>query len=133
MCSVTSIVDTRARRFAYQWLAVQTRIHGKVLPWSLLLEGFMFDDRRVPLVNQQGIFEPQVFPELPHQLRTFAGNPPDDPSDRSDHLAGSTVVRSRGGAYLAGGRPPARVSEALAPSAVGRFVRPLVGAPQGRV
>ena len=70
--------DARVRLAAFRWLEEQVGIHGDVLPWSLLLEGFTFEGRRVPLLSQQGIFKPAVLPEIPLSIRTSAKGPYDD-------------------------------------------------------
>jgi putative restriction endonuclease len=70
--------DTQVRFAAFDWLAQQTALHGDVLPWSLLLEGFRFEGRRVPLLSQQGIFKPAALPEMPLSIRTSHEGPYDD-------------------------------------------------------
>jgi putative restriction endonuclease len=72
------IIDTRVRLAAFRWLSEQTAIHGDVLSWSLLLQGFELDGLRVPLLSQQGIFKPQVLPNAPLTIRTSAAGPYDD-------------------------------------------------------
>lgn len=69
--------DTRVRSAAFEWLASQLSIHGDVLPWKTLAEGFQWEGRRVPLLSQQGIFKPAVM-ELPLSIRTSPGGPYDD-------------------------------------------------------
>lgn len=69
--------DLRVRTAAFTWLAEQVDVHGDVLAWSLLLRGFDFDGRRVPLLSQQGIFKPALC-ELPLTIRTSAASPYDD-------------------------------------------------------
>jgi putative restriction endonuclease len=86
MAVVTDLLDARVRVAAFRWLEEQTRVHGEVLPWGLLLAGFVFDGRRVPLVSQQGIFKPQVLPELPLAIRTSVGGPYDDALGRDELL-----------------------------------------------
>ncbi len=79
-------VDARVRAAAFDWLAVQTRIHGDVLPWALLLRGFQWQDQRVPLVSMQGIFRPRVLSELPLSIRTSSEGPYDDHFGAGDTL-----------------------------------------------
>lgn len=62
-------LDTRVRLAAFDWLESQRAIHGEVLPWSLLLQGFELEGQRVPLLSQQGIFKPRLC-ELPLSIRT---------------------------------------------------------------
>lgn len=59
---------------AFAWLEGQVALHGDVLPWSLLLEGFQFEGRRVPLLSQQGIFKPAVM-DVPLSIRTSPDGP----------------------------------------------------------
>lgn len=66
-------LDLRVRVAAFEWLKRQVDLHGDVLPWSVLLAGFQYDGRRVPLVSQQGIFKPAVLPEIPLSIRTSSG------------------------------------------------------------
>ncbi len=70
--------DSRVRLAAFAWLRQQTALHGDVLPWHLLLAGFQFEGKRVPLVSQQGIFKPAALPELPLSIRTSHDGPYDD-------------------------------------------------------
>ncbi len=51
--------DRQVRLRAFTFLAEQTGLHGEVLPWPVLLKGFVFEGQRVPLISQQGIFKPQ--------------------------------------------------------------------------
>lgn len=69
--------DSQVRSRAFEWLAAQVSIHGDVLPWAVLTEGFQWEGRRVPLVSQQGIFKPAVL-DAPLSIRTSAGGPYDD-------------------------------------------------------
>jgi putative restriction endonuclease len=69
--------DLAVRLAAFRWLEEQTRIHGEVLPWSLLSNGFVLDGSRVPLVSMQGIFKPRVC-RLPLTIRTAVEGPYSD-------------------------------------------------------
>ena len=51
--------DTRIRLTVFAWLEEQTRIHGDVLPWSLLAQGLTIDGERVPLASGQGLWTPR--------------------------------------------------------------------------
>lgn len=44
--------------------------HGDVLPRSLLEAGFIYENRRVPLVGPQGIFKPAVMVDMPLSITT---------------------------------------------------------------
>jgi hypothetical protein len=39
---------------AFDWLAEQTDIHGNVLPRDLLVQSFVFNGQRVPLLSPLG-------------------------------------------------------------------------------
>jgi len=53
-------------------------VHGEVLPRTLLEQGFEFEGKRVPLVAPQGIFKPQILPEMPLSITTAPSGPYDD-------------------------------------------------------
>jgi len=63
---------------AFEWLSGAVRMHGDVLPRSLLAGGFVLDDARVPLVGPQGIFKPRVLDEVPLSITTAPEGPYDD-------------------------------------------------------
>jgi putative restriction endonuclease len=71
-------LDRRVRLAAFTWLADQVRIQGDVLPRSLLAEGFVFENQRVPLVGPQGIFKPKLLPQMPLSIATTPEGPYDD-------------------------------------------------------
>ena len=62
-------VDSQVRVRAFEFLAVQRQTHPNAIPWRILLEGFEYEGRRVPLVSQQGIFRPALC-RLPLSIRT---------------------------------------------------------------
>lgn len=66
--------ESRVRAAAFEWLQAQTRVHDDVLPWQLLLRGFDYGGRRVPLLSQQGIFKPAVL-DVPLSIRTSPDGP----------------------------------------------------------
>jgi len=66
-----SDLDTSVRLAAFRFLDEQVRIHGDVLPWSVLKGGFNFDGRRVHLVSPQGIFKPGIL-DFPLTFMTAA-------------------------------------------------------------
>lgn len=77
--------DRRVRMVAFEWLRHQVDVHGDVLPWSLISQGFELDGVRVPLVSQQGIFKPRVC-DLPLSIRTSIRGPYDDRASNRDGL-----------------------------------------------
>lgn len=73
------IDDKRVRLAAFDWLEQQLRIHGDVLPRSILLEGFELDGQRIPLMSPaQGIFKPRVLAEMPISIMTSPRSTYDD-------------------------------------------------------
>ena len=55
-------VDDRVRARAFEFLRQQRELHGEILSHAVLLQGFEFDGRRVPLLGPQGIFKPAILP-----------------------------------------------------------------------
>jgi putative restriction endonuclease len=63
-------LDQRVRLAAFDWLDRPRQLHGEVLRRDLLIEGFTFEGRRVPLISpQQGIHKPAVL-DLPLSILT---------------------------------------------------------------
>jgi putative restriction endonuclease len=77
--------DLETRIAAINWLNVQVKILGDVLPRELLRKGFHFRGVRVPLVSPQGIFKPREM-ELPLTITTSPDGPYDDSFSYDDHL-----------------------------------------------
>lgn len=69
--------DASVRRAAFSWLESQVRLHGDVLPRTLLAEGFDYQGTRVPLLGPQGIFKPAVI-DIPISITTIPNGPYDD-------------------------------------------------------
>jgi putative restriction endonuclease len=65
-----SDIDSRVRTAAFAFLDELSLLRGESLPRQPLVEGFQFDGRRVPLLGPQGIFKPQVLPEMPLSITT---------------------------------------------------------------
>lgn len=80
-----AMTDAAVRKAAFEWLERQVELHGDVLEWSLLIEGFEHEGRRVPLASMQGIFKPAAC-ELPLSIRTGSRATYPDRL-QSDHLA----------------------------------------------
>ena len=71
--------DKKVRLAAFDWLDQQIRIHGDVLPRTLLLEGFELDGQRISLISPaQGIFKPRVLAEIPLSITTTSKGPYND-------------------------------------------------------
>lgn len=66
--------ESAVRSAAFDWLRSQVRSYGDVLPWRRLLRGFDYQDRRVPLLSQQGIFKPAIL-DVPLSIRTSPDGP----------------------------------------------------------
>ena len=82
MAEQVNDIDTRVRLRVFEWLKDQTQIYGDVLPWQLLNQGVPFEATRIRLMGPQGIFKPEILPELPLTITTSHNSPYDDsPSD----------------------------------------------------
>jgi putative restriction endonuclease len=68
-------IDQRVRIAAFEWLAKQVKVYGEFLPRDLLARGFEFAGNRIPLVSPQGIFKPQIVPEIPLTITTTTSGP----------------------------------------------------------
>ena len=62
-------MDSQIRLTAFDWLRDQIRIHGEVLPWTLLVEGFTFNGNQIHLAGPPGIWKPKLM-EFPLSIRT---------------------------------------------------------------
>ena len=69
--------DNQIRAKSFEWLSKQVTIYGDVLPRTLLQGGFEFEDTRVHLISQQGIFKPRAL-KLPISITTVIAGPYDD-------------------------------------------------------
>jgi putative restriction endonuclease len=85
--------DQAIRVASFAFLDAQRARHGDALPWSTLLEGFIFEGRRVPLTSQQGIYKPAVH-DLPISIRT---TPPEEgqPPPYEDGMGTDGLLRYR--------------------------------------
>lgn len=70
--------DQKVRTAAFDWLKAQLDVRGDVLARDLLLEGFVLDGERVPLMSRQGIFKPRVLAEIPLSITTTPKGPYQD-------------------------------------------------------
>jgi len=69
-------MEEQIRIAAFNWLEQQTAIHGDVLPYHLLMQGFIYQDQRVTIIGQQGIWN--VFCKL--FFPVFANFPCNNPA-----------------------------------------------------
>jgi putative restriction endonuclease len=69
--------DALIRLRAFEWLAEQTAVRGAVLPRTLLAQGFMLGDQRIPLLGPQGIFRPRTA-TYPISITTVPNSPYQD-------------------------------------------------------
>jgi putative restriction endonuclease len=83
-------LDRSVRLEAFNWLNLQRKIHGDVLPRNVLEAGFTFQGTRVPILGPQGIFKPAVLPKIPLSITTIPGGPYDD-----DLRDGASVIHYR--------------------------------------
>ena len=51
-------LDAQVRMTAFSGLDGLVKLHGEVIPWSCLNEGFVFDQHRIRIIGPQGIFKP---------------------------------------------------------------------------
>jgi putative restriction endonuclease len=91
-------IDQAIRTKAFDFLAQQVRLLGDVLPFSVLTQGFKFNDQRVPLLGPQGIFKPAAMRDMPLSITT-APAVPGRPRPYQDEIArgGRILYRYRGG------------------------------------
>lgn len=71
------VYNARIRAVAFEWLTDQVLRYGDVLPRDLLVQGFHFEEARVPLVGPQGIFKPRIL-EFPLWITTALDGPYND-------------------------------------------------------
>ncbi|MGD1151396.1 MAG: HNH endonuclease [Syntrophales bacterium] len=79
-------LDQRVRLAAFDWLSNQIKVHGDVISRSVLAKGLEYDGRRVPLIGPQGIFKPQLLPEIPLSITTVPSGPYDDSFSEDNFL-----------------------------------------------
>ena len=63
-------IDGRIRLAAFEFLAIETARRGSVLPWQVLSNEFRFEGQRVCLLGPQGIFKPELLPDMPISITT---------------------------------------------------------------
>lgn len=80
-----AITDAHVRNAAFEWLAEQVRLHGDVLPRSVLAQGFRYQEYRVPLLGPQGIFKPKIM-DIPLSITTIPSGPYDDGYSKDGRL-----------------------------------------------
>ena len=66
--------DQLVRLAAFQYLDRLGAMHGDVLPWSALANGFSFEGVSIPLIGAAGIWKPQVL-DVPISITTSPKNP----------------------------------------------------------
>lgn len=80
-------MENQIRLKAFQWLAEQVKIHGEVLPRSILHKGFEFLGNRIVLIGPQGIFKPKLFKDTPISITTSPNGPYKDVFSKDGYLA----------------------------------------------
>jgi putative restriction endonuclease len=78
-------MDSELRLAAFNWLKEQTSIIGDVFPRELLEKGFIFKDKRIPLVSPKGIFKPKIA-DIPLTITTTTKGPYEDSFDKDGFL-----------------------------------------------
>ena len=71
-------IDYRVRLAAFDWLSKRVGIYGDVIQRDVLARGFEFEGKRIPFVSPQGIFKPQIVPEIPLSITTTPSGPYND-------------------------------------------------------
>lgn len=66
--------DWMVRQHAFRYLEQLTAVHGDVLPWKPLQEGFEVDGRRITLIGARGIWTPAGL-DLPISITTSPKDP----------------------------------------------------------
>jgi putative restriction endonuclease len=66
--------DAQVRLAAFRFLEEQRHLAADegVLPRKLLVDGFVYEGQRVPLMGPQGIFKPRVLRDIPLSITTVA-------------------------------------------------------------
>ena len=77
--------DAVLRSTAFDWLARLVSLHGEVLPYALLKQGFQFNSELVHLIGPQGIFRPRAM-RAPLSITTSPNGPYDDAFDPGGRL-----------------------------------------------
>ena len=77
--------DAVLRAAAFDWLGRVVSLHGEVLPYTLLKQGFEFQGDRIKVVGPQGIFQPARW-GAPLSVTTSPNGPYDDAFDPSGRL-----------------------------------------------
>lgn len=77
--------DHQIRLAAFNWLSGQVEKYGDVLPRTRLVQGFIFQGERIPLVSPQGIFKPRQL-DIPLSIATTPEGPYEDSFDKNDFL-----------------------------------------------
>ena len=66
--------DHEIRLAAFDWLKEKTDIHGDVLDYRLLYEGFIFKNQKISFIGPQGIWKPKAM-ELPISFTSVPDGP----------------------------------------------------------
>jgi putative restriction endonuclease len=82
--------DIKIRLAAFEWLSKQVSIFDEVLPRDIIQKGFIFDEKRIPLISPQGIFRPKEM-QFPLSITTSPESPYED-----SYEEGLLVYRYRG-------------------------------------
>jgi len=82
--------DLRIRMAAFEWLSQQVSIFEEVLPRDIIQKGFIYEEKRIPLISPQGIFRPKEM-QFPLSITTSPESPYED-----SYEEGLLVYRYRG-------------------------------------
>jgi putative restriction endonuclease len=87
-------LDTGIRLKAFEFLDEQSKLHGDVLPRTVLAKGFELGGHQIHLIGPEGIFKPAVLREIPISITTVPiveGRP----RPYEDKLGADGVIRYR--------------------------------------
>jgi putative restriction endonuclease len=68
----------KIRMTVFDWLSIQVNLHGDVLDWQLLSNGFIYEGQRIPLLGPQGIWKPARIEKYPLSITTIPESIYDD-------------------------------------------------------
>jgi putative restriction endonuclease len=90
-------MDAEVRQRAFQFLDELRALHGNALPRDVLVRGFDYQGKRVPLMGPPGIFKPALLADMPLSIMTAPESPRKPrPYDDSVGVGGVIHYKYRG-------------------------------------
>lgn len=87
-------LDRQVRWAAFEFIRRLEDRYDDVIPYAPLVQGFVFDEKRVPLLGPQGIFKPAILPIVPLSIAT-APPKPGKPRPYDDEMGDDGFLRYR--------------------------------------